>query len=212
MGEYANVHFGLERMRDAVAEKRKRRKVRGNVGDTTGSAEESAYGPRVLLIGPPSAGKTSLTRILASYATRATRTPAVVNLDPRQGMLSVPGSLSAAVFASPIDVEEGWGSSPVSGLTALPVKTPLVYHYGLPTPSEGSRVYRPLVTRLALAVTGRMEEDESVGVAGCLIDMPGSVGSGRDGYEDVKHVVAEFSGQFLQYSYSSYCVQLCSLL
>ena len=188
MVSYANVHFGLERERDKAA-------------STTGAggardAAAGKYGPRVLIVGPGDAGKTSLVRLLTAYATRSGRQPAVVNLDPRQGFLSVPGSLSAAVYASPIDVEEGWGSSPVSGPTALPVKTPLVYHYGLPSPADGPKLYRPLVTRLALAVTSRMEEDEAVREAGCIIDTPGSISLGKEGtYDDIRHIIAEFSGK-----------------
>ena len=187
MAAYANVHFGLERERERTAST--------NVAGVSRDNGGSRYGPRVLIIGPPNAGKTSLARLLTAYATRSGRQPAVVNLDPRQGFLSVPGSLSAAVFASPIDVEDGWGSSPVSGPTALPVKTPLVYHYGLPTPADGPKLYRPLVTRLALAVTSRMEEDEAVWGAGCIIDTPGSISLGKEGaYDDIKHIIAEFSG------------------
>ena len=183
MVSYANVHFGLERERDKTV-------------STGGAVAAGRYGPRVLIVGPNNAGKTSLARILTAYATRSGRQPAVVNLDPRQGFLSVPGSLSTAVFASPIDVEEGWGSSPVSGPTALPVKTPLVYHYGLPTPADGPKLYKPLVTRLALAVTSRMEEDDAVREAGCIIDTPGSISLGKEGaYDDIRHIIAEFSGR-----------------
>ncbi len=177
---YANVHFALEDLRTAAES--------GSSG--------SGVGPRVLVVGPADAGKTSLARILTAYATKADRQPVVVNLDPRQGLLGVPGSLTAAAFATPPDVgEEGWGCSPVSGPTPAPVKTPLVYHYGLAGPEEAPKLFKPLVTRLALAVTSRLDEDPIVKASGCIIDTPGSISQGKGGsYEIIQHIVSEFSG------------------
>ena len=49
------------------------------------------------------------------------------------------------------------GSSPMSGPSPVPVKLPLVYSYPLQNPLDGEgAVYRPIVSRLALSVTGRM--------------------------------------------------------
>lgn len=118
----------------------------------------------------------------------------VVNLDPRQGMLSVPGSFSAAAYSSIVDIEEGWGSSPISGPSPIPVKMPLVYHYGLKDPEEG-KVFKPLVTRMALAVTSRLEEDKASKQAGFIIDSSGTISQGKNGvYEIIEHIVSEFSG------------------
>jgi polyribonucleotide 5'-hydroxyl-kinase len=175
----ANAHFALEGVRDAAV-------------------QEGDAGPRVLVVGPENSGKTSLVRILTGYAVKCGRQPVVVNLDPRQGMLSVPGSFSAAAFSSIVDVEEGWGSSPISGPSPIPVKMPLVYHYGMGNPeAEDGRVFRPLVTRMALAVTSRLEEDTASKQAGLIIDSPGSMAQGKNGsYENIEHIVSEFSGAF----------------
>ncbi|EER24964.1 hypothetical protein CPC735_015630 [Coccidioides posadasii C735 delta SOWgp] len=176
MAEYANVHFALETMRhDAKAAGRD--------------------GPRVLILGPEDAGKTSLVKILTGYATKMGRQPLVVNLDPSEGMLSVPGALTATAFRSMIDVEEGWGSSPMSGPSPIPVKLPLVYFYGLPACLDGDgSYYKAIVSRLALAVTGRMAEDSDAREAGVIIDTPGIIGQGKGASEDViHHIVTEFS-------------------
>ena len=187
MAVYANVHFALEGMREEAA----KAKARANGGEGEG------VGPRVMVVGPENAGKSSLVRVLAAYAVRAGRQPVVVNLDPRQGVLSVPGALTATTVASVLDVEEGWGSSPISGPSAVPVKMPLCYCLGVGNVEEGGRVFRPLVTRLALAVTSRLEEDEGTKESGCLIDTPGSISGGRGGvYENIQHVVSEFSGAY----------------
>lgn len=175
MATYANLHFALEKQRGKVE-------------------EEGGEGPRVLVVGPENAGKTSLLKILAGYATRMGREPVLVNLDSREGMLSIPGSLTAAGFGSIMDVEQGFGSSPTSGPSLVPVKLPLVYYYGLPNPEENTELYKPIVTRLALAVTSRMAEDAEPKASGCLIDSSGIISQGKGGYDLIQHIVSEFSG------------------
>ncbi|KAK7609348.1 hypothetical protein BKA81DRAFT_391569 [Phyllosticta paracitricarpa] len=188
MVEYANVGFAIEAMRSRVeaADNQQR-------GRTTSSLDKP-MGPRVLVVGPDNAGKTSLVKILTAYAVKMGRQPIAVNLDPRQGMLTVPGALSAAAMASILDVEEGWGSSPINGPSPVPVKMPLVYHYGLGAPDDNARMYRGLVTRMALAVTSRMSEDDEARRAGCVVDTPGALSVDKKGvYEHIQHIVSEFS-------------------
>ena len=172
---YANVHFGLERMRDTA-------RMQGRLG------------PRVLVVGPENSGKTSLAKILLSYAVKDGRQPVMVNLDPRQGMLSLPGSFAAATIASLLDIEEGWGCSPISGPSPAPVKMPLCYHFGVEHPEDNPKIFRPLVTRMALAVTSRITEDMAAKEAGCVIDTSGSLSSGKgNGFDLIQHIVSEFS-------------------
>lgn len=176
MLEYANLHFALETMRE--------------------EAQDSGKdGPRVLLLGPENAGKTSLAKILTAYATKVGRQPLVVNLDPTEAMLSVPGTLTATAFRTMLDIEEGWGSSPMSGPSPVPVKLPLVYSYPLPSPLDADgAVYRPIVSRLALSTTGRLAEDEDARETGIIIDTPGVLSSGKPGsLELINHIVTEFA-------------------
>lgn len=172
---YANVHLGVENLR-------------------IDAANNSSIGPRILVVGPENTGKTSLVKTLTAYAIKSGRQPITLSVDPRQGMLCVPGSFSAACFGSMLDVEEGWGSSPISGPSTVPVKMPLVYHYGLPAPEDGGKLFKPLITRMALAVTSRLEEDEEAKVSGCIIDTPGSLGKGGASADLIQHIVSEFSG------------------
>ena len=176
MTMYANLHFALEKIRDQAS-------INGY------------HGPRVLILGPDNAGKTSLVKILAAYAHRAGRQPIVVNLDPREGMLSIPGTISTAVFSSIIDIQQGWGSSPTNGPTQLPVKLPLVYYYGLSNPEENPDMYKPLVTRAALSTTSRLHEDEEARASGCIIDTPGVISQGKGGYDIIQHIISEFAGK-----------------
>jgi polyribonucleotide 5'-hydroxyl-kinase len=176
MVSYANTHFALEDLRiDSIA--------------------ENSLGPRIMVIGPENAGKTSLVKLLAAYATRAGRQPIVVNLDPKEGMLSVPGTLSAFALESILDVEEGWGSSPTNGPSQIPVKLPLVYYYGLEDPETQPELYKPLITRLALSVLNRMEDDGDVKHSGCIIDTSGSMSQGKNSYDLIQHCISEFNGK-----------------
>lgn len=187
MSEYLNMHFALENMR--IDASRARQEGRA---DATG-------GPRVLLVGPENAGKTTLVKTLAGFASRTGRSPLVVNLDHREGMLCLPGCVSAAVIGAGaiLDVEDaagnGWGSSPMAGPSPVPVKMPLVYHYGYANPEERPEVFKPVVTRLALAATSRYEEEFGVNEAGIIVDTAGSVSMGKGGYEIIQHIVSEFS-------------------
>lgn len=179
MNEYINVHFALENLREQA-------KASGREG------------PRVLILGPDDAGKTTLAKILTGYAYRAARSPAVVNLDVKEGLMSIPGTLTAAVFKSMVDVEEGWGTAPMSGPNgAIPVKLPLVYFFGSSKPEEKEgKVYRAQLNRLALAVTGRIAQDQDAREGGLIIDTPGDLTNtknGTIGYEIIQDVVSEFA-------------------
>lgn len=149
-----------------------------------------------MIIGPEDAGKTSLIKILTAYAVRQGRKPCVVNLDPKEGMLSLPGTLTATSFSTIMDVEEGYGSSPTSGPSPVPVKLPLVYYYGLESPEGNERLYRALVSRMALAVSSRLSEEDANRTSGCIIDTSGFI-SQTTGYDLIQHIVAEFSVDIL---------------
>ena len=176
MNEYINVHFALESLRDqATAVQRP--------------------GPRVLVLGPEDAGKTTLVKILTGYAIRSGRSPVLANLDMREGVMSLPGTLTATVFKSLIDVEEGFGVAPMSGPNGtIPVKLPLVYYYGSEKPDEkDGKIFKAQFSRLALATAGRMAQDSDAKEAGLIIDTPGSLTTSSSSSGIISHLVSEFS-------------------
>ena len=64
MLSYLNLHFALEGMRDK-------------------SESSGQDGPRVLIVGPENSGKTTLAKILTSYAIKQGRPLTVANMDPK---------------------------------------------------------------------------------------------------------------------------------
>ncbi|RYO93867.1 hypothetical protein DL764_007918 [Monosporascus ibericus] len=181
---YLNLHFKLEGMRSAAAR-----------GQGQGQ-RQGRTGPRVMVVGPPSAGKSSLVRTLAGWATRVGRQPLVVNTDPREGMLALPGTLSAAAFATIPDITNDWGvsSTPMSGPSAVPVKLPLAYYYGLERPDDNPRLYRSVCGALAAAANARLAGDPDARAAGMLIDTPGvaAKSSVAAGSEVLENLASEF--------------------
>ena len=175
MISYANLHFALEKLREDAVSLQK-------------------DGPRVLVLGPENAGKTSLVKLLTAYATRSGRQPVSVNLDTKESMLSIPGTLSTTTFSSVLDIEEGWGSSPTNGPMPVPAKLPLVYYMGLANPEENTSVYKSIMTRVSLTVMNRLQDDLEAKQTGCIVDTPGMISQGKGGYEVIQHIVSEFSG------------------
>lgn len=203
---YLNLHLLLAAERAAVPPS-------PLPGSSSARPAGGPAGPRVLVCGGSHTGRTSLVRTLAAWATKMggavgsssssaqghqqqqqQQQPCVVSVDPRDGLLSLPGTLSAAVFATLMDLETegggGWGGAPSSGPSAVPVKLPLVFGFGYARPADSPVLYRELVTRLAGAVTARMSDDPAVHAGGLLIDTPASDASD---VELLAHVIEEFS-------------------
>ncbi|KAK4044193.1 mRNA cleavage and polyadenylation factor CLP1 [Parachaetomium inaequale] len=99
-----NLHFALQEMRA---------KAKGGNGG-------GVPGPRVLVCGEKDSGKTTVARTLAALATRAGGQPVVGSVDPREGMLALPGT------------------DPAAG--AVPVKLPMVYYFGRERVEEDERL------------------------------------------------------------------------
>lgn len=169
--EWLNVHGMLEGMR----------------------AQGGSDAPRVLVVGPDSGGKSSLVRSLAAWAVRSGHAPTVLNLDPREGLLAPPSSLSATTVDSSLDIKNGYGISSSSGPTVSPVRTPLIYHFPYQSPSEKAEVFKPISTRMALSVMNRLEEDATAKRSGIIIDTPGSLNDPKSNYDLIAHIISEFS-------------------
>lgn len=81
MNAYANVHLALEKMRVRALSSQ-----RGSPLPAGPDHEVDPDPPRVLVLGPENSGKTTVCKILASYAVRTGQgwTPMYVNTDPSE--------------------------------------------------------------------------------------------------------------------------------
>lgn len=174
--EWLNVHGMLETLRDEAA-----------------AAGTQGEGPRVLVVGPDSVGKSSLVRSLAAWGVRLGRTPTVLNLDSREGLLTPAGSITAVTASSQTEVESGYGMAPVSGPTTAPVKTPLVYSWPYTSPTEQPSAFKGLLTHTALHVLGKLESNVNAKHSGLIVDTPGSLNDPKSNYDILAHLISEFS-------------------
>jgi polyribonucleotide 5'-hydroxyl-kinase len=136
--------------------------------------QQSGQAPKVLILGAKDSGKTTLTKILASYSNRLGYEPMVVNLNPHDGVFSVPGTITATPISDILDVEDvlGWGQSYTSGPTLFHPKQPNVRYYGYDKIEENLKFYKYNVSRLGVTVCSRLGEDEALKKSGIIVDSP----------------------------------------
>ncbi|CEM22499.1 unnamed protein product [Vitrella brassicaformis CCMP3155] len=116
----------------------------------------SKGGPRVLIAGSSSSGKTSLALLLCNYAVRQGWTPAYVELDPRGGndklqLQFLPGTIGATLIDS-VETEE--------------VNRPLMYFFGSLHINDDYPLFKKLCSRLSAALNVRMGDDALLDMAG----------------------------------------------
>lgn len=128
---YVNTHAQLEVLRDEAS-------------------LSGTEGPRVMIVGPPESGKSSLAKVLAAYAVKLGRTPMVVDLDPADNGVSVPGSLAAVPMTGDSAVVETYATG------GIPIGTnPLVLFHGSTTLQP--ELYKAQVTALASKIQQRFD-------------------------------------------------------
>ncbi|KAK4251332.1 Pre-mRNA cleavage complex II protein Clp1-domain-containing protein [Corynascus novoguineensis] len=195
-----NLHFALQELRGAAASRKPHTGYNNDSSSNSGSHGDrggsKAPGPRVMICGEKDSGKTTAARTLAALATRVGGQPLVASVDPRDGMLALPGTVSAAVFGTVMDVEDpaaGFGVSgtPSSGPSAVPVKLPMVYYFGRETVDEDVRLWKQLVGKLGSSVRAKLEADEAVREAGLVLDTP-ATSLAKGDLDVLEHLVKEF--------------------
>ena len=70
MMSYLNTHMAIEQMRCRIE-------------------KEGGTEPRVMIVGPPDVGKTTLSKILINYAVKHGRTPMFVDINPNEVNINV---------------------------------------------------------------------------------------------------------------------------
>ncbi|KAK0637068.1 Pre-mRNA cleavage complex II protein Clp1-domain-containing protein [Bombardia bombarda] len=185
---FVNLHFALQERRAAVQK----------AAPVTGAAGKSPQGPRVMICGPDGTGKTTLARTLTALAQRMGSQPLLANVSPEEGLLSLPGTMSAAVYGNIMDVEEPSGglgvrNTPTSGPSAVPVKLPMVYYFGREKVEDDVPLWRALVSRLASSVRAKINAVDKVRSSDLIIDTPAFDPTKSGDMDLLAHVVNEFA-------------------
>jgi polyribonucleotide 5'-hydroxyl-kinase len=164
---FVNTHAQLEALRDEALSR-------------------GGQGPRVMIVGPPESGKSSLTKTLVAYACKVGRTPLWVDLDPHDNAISVPGTLSVAPMTSAAITVETYATCGIPPNTVHP----LVLWHGTSKGSSGANtlnvdLFQAQVDRLAASINARFNEDEQAKASGIIVNTNGWIQD--DGYKCLLH-------------------------
>ncbi|VEL10933.1 unnamed protein product [Protopolystoma xenopodis] len=151
---YMNIHANLEKSREQAI-------------------KEQSRGPRVLICGQESVGKSTLCRTLVNYAARRGHKPVLVDANVGLSQVSIifnyhlkvciPTTISALAVTKPYDLLDGWDLE----------EDPLVFSFGYVDPARNLNLFREQITQLAELVNIRSENDMVIFNSGCVINMCG---------------------------------------
>eukprot|EP01132_Coremiostelium_polycephalum_P004686 gene4686-5852_t len=125
-------------------------------------SDPSLDSPRIVIVGPTDAGKSSISKILLGYSIRFGYEPVFVDLDPGQGAITLPGTLCASLINKPIDIEEGLSNS-----------APFVHFYGHTSLDVNPNLFKAQVASLAASVDSRLSSSEQARISGCIVNTCG---------------------------------------
>ncbi|PRP78662.1 pre-mRNA cleavage complex subunit [Planoprotostelium fungivorum] len=167
MKEYLNIHNILQQNRTTALNEKKR-------------------GPRVMMVGPTDAGKSTLSRILCNWAARRGSQTIFVDVDVGQGSITIPGMVAAQEMTQPTPI----------GRVEYTASNPLSYFYGAVTPSENIPLYKNQVENLARDIDARCDDNEgAVRSSGLIVNTCGWVEG--PGYQLILHAIDTFKCDIL---------------
>jgi polyribonucleotide 5'-hydroxyl-kinase len=136
-----------------------------------------SIGPRVLVVGPADAGKSTISRILLNYSIRRDRPALYVDLDVGQGSIAVPGALAAVQMLRPLDVQHDFAES----------NSPLAHFYGSTSVGDNTKLFRLTVDRFAADINKRFAKLPEFAAHGFIANMFGWVEG--VGYQMMMHCI-----------------------
>ena len=129
--------------------------------------QQGTQGPRVLIVGPPDSGKSTVARLLLAYAARMFWKPTLVDMDLGAGFIGVPGAFGAAVVEAPLALRGAIGDEKA-----------LMYYYGSMQPEHNDKLRATLMAQLAAAINERMEANPDERASGCMMNTGAWHGAG----------------------------------
>jgi polyribonucleotide 5'-hydroxyl-kinase len=188
-----NTHAQLEALRDQAAAGFAPQHSTNN--DT--SSVPATLGPRVLVVGPPESGKSTVTKTLLAYAVKLGRLPLWVDLDPVDNGISIPGTLAACPVTRDTVTIESWAT------TGIPshATSPLILWHGSASSSDGSGststastssrplpdLFRAQATALGQKINARLAGDDLAYSSGIIVNTNGWIQ--EEGFQLLMHTV-----------------------
>ena len=160
---FVNTHAQLEALRDDAL-------------------SSGGQGPRVMVVGPPESGKSSLCKTLVAYACKVGRTPLWVDLDPHDNAISVPGTLTVAPMMSTAVTVETYATCGIPPNSVHPL---VLWHGTSKETTLSVDLFQAQVDRLAASINARFNEDEQARSSGIIVNTNGWIQD--DGYKLLLH-------------------------
>ncbi|CAA7055356.1 unnamed protein product [Microthlaspi erraticum] len=140
----------------------------------------SSQGPRVIIVGDTDSGKSTLAKMLLSWAAKDGCKPTFVDLNVGQSSITMTGTIAATSITMPLDPVEGF-----------PANKAIVHYFGHKAANNNIKLYKALVEELA----GELEEEFAKNAesrnAGMVIDTMGWTNG--LGCELLKHAIRMFN-------------------
>ncbi|CAF2275608.1 BnaA04g11670D [Brassica napus] len=144
----------------------------------------SSQGPRVIIVGDTDSGKSTLAKMLLSWAAKDGCKPTFVDLNIGQSSITIPGTIAATSVEMPVDPVEG-----------LPLHKALVHYFGHNTATNNVRLYKYLVEELARELEEEFAINAESRRSGMVIDTMGWT-SGL-GYQLLLHAIRIFNASLV---------------
>ncbi|ESQ47034.1 hypothetical protein EUTSA_v10028283mg [Eutrema salsugineum] len=150
------------------------------VDGVTETEYTSSEGPRVIIVGDIDSGKTTLAKMILSWAAKDGFKPTFVDLNVGQSSITIPGTIAATSIEMPLDPVEGF-----------PINKALVHYFGHTTPDINLRLYKALVEELARELEVEFSDNIESRYSGMVIDTMGwTTGVG---YHLLVHAIRRFN-------------------
>eukprot|EP01083_Nonionella_stella_P028093 77357_1 len=153
----------------------------------TGNLE--TMGPRILILGPPNTGKSTLCKSLINWAQRLNDEPVYIDLDCGQNAMSIPGTLTGDIVT---DYHIPWKAYESPECT----RDPFIYYFGNTSPSHHETLYKHYISVVAMTMKKKMLSLEKQRSSGSIINTCGFI-DGALALSIIKHIIHSFCVNYI---------------